>query len=103
MTQDHLEYMIRKWTQEYQKWGLEVNVENTETMWIGGEQQDIILENGCKIPKCQEYTYLVLKITQDGTLETGLMKRIVSYRSAIAMLNIELWKKSISKANKKHL
>jgi len=45
LAQDYedLEYLTRKLVEEYTKWSLEVNVNKTEYVCIGGLQQDLIL------------------------------------------------------------
>lgn len=67
---DDIEYMTRKLIEEYDKYGLEVNIDNTEYMCIGGQQQDLRLTTGQTIIKhCRGYKYLGMKISQDGTLD----------------------------------
>lgn len=43
---EDIEYMTRKLFQEYKEWDLEVNLKKTEYVCIGGQQQDLILEDG---------------------------------------------------------
>jgi len=100
---DDMEYMTRKLIEEYNKWGLEVNVDKTEYMYIGGEQKDLVLNNGQQIKHCQEYKYLGMKITQNGTLDGTIRDRNLQGRKAIALLNGILWDKNINKNNKKRI
>lgn len=102
IAQDHedLSYMTRKLIEEYTKWGLEVNVTKTECMCIGGTPQNIALEDGGEIKHCEEYKYLGLKITRNGTLDTAIKDRNTQGRKAIAMMNGILWDQTISKTNK---
>lgn len=55
--------------EEYKRRGLEINIEKTQNMMIEGTQRDVKLEYGRVIGDCQEYKYLELKMTWDGTLE----------------------------------
>ncbi|XP_063924692.1 uncharacterized protein LOC135138644 [Zophobas morio] len=102
IAQDHedLTYMARKLIEEYRKWGLEVNVKKTERMNIGGPVQNIILENNKIIKYGNEYKYLGMKITQDGTQDKAMIERNSQGRKAISMINGILCDPHISKANK---
>ena len=42
---DDASYMMRKLKECFDEWGLEINVEKTQYMAIGGERQDLIMEN----------------------------------------------------------
>ena len=95
------EYMTRKLIEEYNKWGLEVNLKKTEYMCIGGEQQNIILEQQQQeIKHCQKYKYLGMHITNDGSLDKEIKCRNNQGRQAIRQLNSILWDKAVSKQNK---
>lgn len=100
---DDLEYMTRKLIEEYDKWGLEVNLQKTEYMCIGGEQQDLILEQQQQhqqIKQCKKYKYLGMHITNDGSLDEEIKHRNNQGRQAIRQLNSILWDKAVSKQNK---
>lgn len=101
--QEDLTYMTRKLIEEYKNWGLEVNIEKTESMCIGGIPQKINLEDGRQINHCQEYKYLGMKLTHDGTLDTAIKDRNIQGRRAISMMNGILWDQSISKTNKQRI
>lgn len=94
---DDLNYMTRKLVEEYKKWGLEVNVGKTECMSIGTTAQHIDLEDGKKIKHCEEYKYLGMKITQNGTLDATIKERNIQGRKSISMMNGILWDQTISK------
>lgn len=97
---EDLEYMTRKLVEEYEGWGLEVNMSKTEYMCIGGTQQDMTLEDGRTLKSCSKYKYLGLSMTNDGTLDEAIKERNVHGRKAIRMLNTVLWDQNISKENK---
>ena len=103
IAQDHedLSYMTRKLIEEYKKWGLEINIDKTKSMCIGGTPQNIILEDGKVIGHCDHYKYLGVNITQDGRLDAAIKNRNIQGRRAISMMNGILWDQTISKANKK--
>ncbi|XP_030751044.1 uncharacterized protein LOC115878641 [Sitophilus oryzae] len=101
---EDLEYMTRKLIEEYNKWGLEVNLKKTEYKCIGGEQQNIILEQQQQeIKHCQKYKYLGMHITNDGSLDEEIKYRNNQGRQAIRQLNSILWDKAVSKENKHNI
>ncbi|XP_030753355.1 uncharacterized protein LOC115880307 [Sitophilus oryzae] len=59
-------------------------------MCIGGEQQNIILEQQQQeIKHCQKYKYLGMHITNDGSLDEEIKCRNNQRRQAIRQLNIK--------------
>jgi hypothetical protein len=40
--EDDMKYMMRKLTEEYNNWELEINFDKTQYMVVGGQEQDII-------------------------------------------------------------
>lgn len=86
---EDVNYMIRKLIEEYQKWGLEINIEKTEYMCIGGEQHNLILRNGQLIKCCKKYKYLEMEITNEGTSDEGaaIKERNLQGRKTIILLN----------------
>ena len=44
--------MTRRLIEEYQKWGLDINVNETEYKRVRGEQRNLTLENGQQIKCC---------------------------------------------------
>lgn len=75
----------------------------TEKMCIGGEEQDIVLEDGRTIQCCSEYKYFGLKLTGDGTLDEAIKERNVKGRKSISIMNSILWDQNISKDNKQRI
>jgi len=67
---EDLGYMTRKLTDEYELWGLKLNVKKTKYMTIGDTSRDLKLEDGkWTISRVNEYTYLGVRITKDGNHE----------------------------------
>lgn len=102
LAQDYedLEYMTRKLTEEYDKWGLQVNVKKTEYMCVGGEQRNLLLEQQEQIKHTRKYKYLGVHITCEGSMDEEIRYRNNLGRQAIRKLNNILWDKTISKDNK---
>lgn len=101
--QHDIEYMTRKLIEEYDKWGLEVNIQKTAYMCVGGQQQDLILNDGKCIKQTKKYKYLGAQITNDGTLDETIKDRNIQGRRSIAMLNGVLWDKGITTKNKQRI
>ncbi len=70
---EDVEYMFRKLLEEYQKWGLKINMEKTLYMGCGVNNRDLILQFGKgKIKHCSEFKYLGVKINKDGNQEDDI-------------------------------
>ena len=57
---EDLEYMSRKLIDEYEKWGLHVNIRKTGNMVVGGDQNELIMEGEQRIKGCTEYKYILV-------------------------------------------
>ncbi|PSN48887.1 hypothetical protein C0J52_09652 [Blattella germanica] len=69
ITKDYedIEYMTWKLVEEYEKWGLNINLKKTNYMAIGTDSKYLILEEGKGIINhCEEYIYLGMKIKNTG-------------------------------------
>jgi hypothetical protein len=67
---EDLEYMTRKLIDEYELWGLKLNVKKTKYMAIGDTSRDLQLEDRKEtISHVSETTYLRVRITKDGNHE----------------------------------
>jgi hypothetical protein len=78
--------MTQKIIEEYRIWGLEVNIDKTRYMCIGGAQQDLTLKTGQIIRRCEEYKYLGINIKRDGTIDKTIKERCTQGRKAIVGL-----------------
>lgn len=52
---EDLEYMGRKLKEEYERWGLEMNLEKTQYLCTGEETTDLQLGKDGKVKTCDEY------------------------------------------------
>jgi hypothetical protein len=69
--------MTRKLIDEYELWGLKLNVKKTKYMATGGTSRDLQLEDGKGIGShVNDYTYLGVRITEDGNHESEINDRI---------------------------
>lgn len=96
---DDVNYMFRKLKEEYTKWGLEINMGKTEYMVIGGQGEDLIIDNDV-MKKTNEYKYLGVTITSDGKDEIDIQNKIKKGKTIIRQLHPMLWNDNISNKTK---
>ena len=85
---EDLEYMTKKLIDEYELWGLKLNVKKTKYMAIGNTSRDLQLEDGKGIiSHVNEYIYLGVIINKDGNHEPEINDRINRVRATITKLN----------------
>ena len=72
LAQDHydMEYMARKLKEEYEEWGLTINLEKTKYICIGEGKESLKFDGGEEIKPCTECTYLGTIIDQLGDNKT---------------------------------
>jgi hypothetical protein len=89
LAQDYvdMEYMGRKLKEEYEKWGLAINLEKTKYVCTGEGKQTLKFNGGEEIQPCTERAYLGTKIDQLGDNTTEIKHRISQTRKAINTLN----------------
>lgn len=92
---EDVEYMVRKLIEEYDKWGLDVNLQKTKYMVIGREGQDIVTAKGV-INHVTEYEYLGVTLTSDGTDDRDILNKMGKGRAITRQLHSVLWNKNIS-------
>jgi hypothetical protein len=97
LAQDHddMEYMARKLKEEYEKWGLTINLEKTKYVCIGERREILKFDDGEEIKPCTECTYLDTKIDQLGDNTTEIKHRISETRDDINVLNSIWWQNCI--------
>ncbi|XP_030765767.1 uncharacterized protein LOC115889832 [Sitophilus oryzae] len=96
---DDLEYMTRKLKEEYQVWGLGMNIAKTKYLCTGSDQTAIKLDNEY-IQTCNEYKYLGVTFDKSGKDDNEISSRIVKARNAIKCLNNILWSNEIGNDRK---
>ena len=99
-----VEYMTRKLIDEYELWGLKLNVKKTKYTAIGDIVRDLHLEDGKgTLSRVNEYTYLGVRITKDGNGEPEINDRINRGRAAITKLNGVLCDCDVTRKTKTHI
>ena len=84
--------MTRKLIEEYELWGLKLNVTKTKYMAIGDTSRGLKLEDGKgTVSHVSENIYLEVRITKDGNHEPEFNDRINKGRAALSKLNSILW------------
>ena len=100
ISQDYedMEYMLRKLLEEYEKWGLKVNLGKTFYMGCGIKAEDLILEDQKGFIKgCDGFDYLGVRTDKEDRQESDKKNRINKGRATIAILNSILWDRNITK------
>jgi hypothetical protein len=85
-----LEYLARKLQEEYEKWGLTINLEKTKYACMGEGREILKFDRGEEIKPRTECTCLGTKIDQLGDNTTEIKHRISQTRKAINALN-SIW------------
>ena len=101
---EELQYTTRKLIDEYELWGLKLNVKRTKYMSIRDIPRNLQLEDGKgTINYVNKYTYFGVKITKDGNHEPQTNDRIHTGRAAITKLNSILWDCDVTPKTKTHI
>jgi hypothetical protein len=100
--EDDINYMMRKLTEEYNNWGLEINFDKTQYMVAEGQGQDIITDYGT-IKTMSQYKYLGVTLTSDGRDDKDIRNKIVQGKKIIRQLHSLLWNDTISKNTKQRI
>lgn len=100
--EEDMEYMLRKLTEEFEKWGLKLNYQKTEYMCVGREAQNIRIED-VDIKTCTTFKYLGSLLSSTGTCERDINARIIMGKKATKALHGLLWNRNISQDTKKRL
>jgi hypothetical protein len=86
LAQDHdMEYMARKLTEEYEKWGLTINLEKNKHACVGEGKESLKFDGGEEIKPSTECTYLGTKIDQSGDNTTEIKYKISQTRKEMCM------------------
>ena len=82
-----IQYKIRKLLEEFEKWGLKVNLGGKMYMGCGAESKELILEDekGC-VRSCGEFKYLRVKIDKEHRQGNYISNRNNKGRAIVAML-----------------
>jgi hypothetical protein len=100
---DDMEYMTRKLKEEYEKWGLTINLEKTKYVYMGEGREILKFDGGEEIKPCTKCTYLGTKTDQSGDNTTEIKHKISQTRKAINALNSIWWHKNITKNRKLYI
>jgi hypothetical protein len=96
--------MTRKLIDEYDLWGLKLIIKKTEYMAIRDTSRDLQLDDGNGIiSHVHEYTYLGVRITEDGSDDLDCNEKINKGRTAITKLNSILWEHVVTPKPKPHI
>lgn len=97
-----MNYMFRKLKQEFDLWGLQINVSKTKYMVTGEHGKDLCIGND-KIQLCDDFKYLGFTVSKEGTSNKDINNKINQGKRVINMLNSILWNSQLSKKTKKNI
>lgn len=100
--EDDMIYMLRKLKEEYEKWGLNINLEKTEYMCVGERTNNIQIGEDT-IKACRKYRYLGSIITDTGKVEEDIQEKVTKGKRAIKALHGTIWNKNITKETKRNI
>lgn len=100
--EDDASYMVRKLIEEYDDWGLEINLQKTQYMVVGGQGNDIETPVGT-IKVTKDYKYLGVTLTDDGLDEKDILSKMGQGRGITRQLHSVLWSKAVSNKTKVHM
>ncbi|KAL3272956.1 hypothetical protein HHI36_014413, partial [Cryptolaemus montrouzieri] len=81
------DYMLRKLNEEYTEWNLEMNLNKTECLVMGGNGTNLIMEYGATEKNCSKYRYLGSWISKEGGSEEDINNKLIKGKIAIRQLN----------------
>jgi hypothetical protein len=87
----------------YDRAGLEVNLARTKYLVVGDRQNNNLVINGQVIEVGDDYTYLGVIISDEGSSKKELSNRIGQAKRAINKLNSIQWANNIKKQTKKRI
>ena len=99
---EDMEYMVRKLKEEFELWGLKINMSKTEYLCIGQQVADLNLENEI-IKSCQTFRYLGSTVHQDGTCSRDIEIKIARGKQATKALHGLIWNNNLTKENKNRI
>ncbi|XP_044766946.1 uncharacterized protein LOC123322925 [Coccinella septempunctata] len=85
------DYMFRKLKEEFEAWGLTINMNKSEYLKVGDQQEedpDLQIHN---LKKCSQLKYLGSIISKDGTSKKDIENRTQLGKKAIRLQNSLLW------------
>lgn len=85
-----INYMIRKLSEEYCEWGLNMNLSKTEYLVVRGTGADLHVGNGV-IRNSSEYKHLGIKVTDQGGTDDEISSKIGQAKMATRQLSSLLW------------
>ncbi|XP_030765787.1 uncharacterized protein LOC115889851 [Sitophilus oryzae] len=88
--------MFRKLEEEYDRWGLNINLTKTEYLKVGEEQTEDSELHIHEIKRCSEYKYLGSIISEEGNSKKDIHSRVQQGKKVIRLLNHLLWSNKTS-------
>jgi hypothetical protein len=97
---EDLEYMTRKLKENYEKCGLDMNLNKTKYLCTGGTHNNLKLDEDKEVEFCQEYKYLGVIFDTSGTDGKEIRSTVIQAGKCIACLDGIVWSKNTRKERK---
>ncbi|XP_030750903.1 uncharacterized protein LOC115878509 [Sitophilus oryzae] len=94
--EEDADYMLRKLDEEYDRWGLNINLTKTEYLKVGEEQTEDPKLHIHEIKRCSEYKYLGSIISEEENSKKDIHSRVQQGKKVIGLLNPLLWSNKTS-------
>lgn len=95
--------MMRKISETYDRASLKVNFAKVKYLVVGDRHNNNLVINGQVIEVCDNYKYLGVTISGEGSSKKELSNRIGQAKQAIKKLNSILWTNNIKKQTKERI
>jgi hypothetical protein len=95
--------MMRKISETYDRASLKVNFAKVKYLVVGDRHNNNLVINGQVIEVCDNYKYLGVTISDEGSSKKELSNRIGQAKQAIKKLNSILWTNNIKKQTKERI
>lgn len=80
---ENLQVMTEMIRNEYNKWGLTMNMNKTKYLCIGEDSSNLKMTNNERVENCNQYKYLGIVIENNGRDDTEIKNRIAQGRKAV--------------------
>lgn len=98
--EDDAAYMFRKLQEEYNKWGLTINIKKTEYMVAGEGHNNDLPTDTTVVKGCNSFKYLGVTLSSTGRSHADISNKIGQGKRVIRQLNSILWNGHITRRTK---
>ena len=97
-TTDDLQKTLQEWSNTFRKYGLRMNLEKTEVMWIGEQEVDLhVVVDGKTIKQVNSFLYLDGTVCEDGGSSKEIQMRVQAGATAWRRVGGIMWDRKLKK------